>query len=67
MNLSTEQKETHRHGEQTCDSQGGGSRMDWEFEVSRFKPLHLEWISNEVQLYRTRNYIQSLRIDHDGR
>ena len=25
MNLSTKQKQTHRHREQTCDCQGGGS------------------------------------------
>jgi len=25
--------------------------MDWEFEVSRCKLLHFEWISNEVLLY----------------
>ena len=39
MNLSTEQKQTHRHGEQTCGCQGGegGSVMDWEFGVSRCK------------------------------
>ena len=24
MNLSTEKKQTHRHGEQTCDCQGVG-------------------------------------------
>ena len=24
----------------------GGVGMDWEFGVSRCKPLHLEWISN---------------------
>ena len=36
---------------------GGGSGMDWEFEVSRCKLLHLEWISNETLLYSTRNYI----------
>ena len=29
---------------------GGGGR---EFGVSRFKILHLEWISNEVLLYST--------------
>ena len=29
MNLSTEQKQTHRHGEQTCGCQGGG-RREWE-------------------------------------
>ena len=29
--------------------------------------LHLEWISNEVLLYSTRSYNQSLGIEHDGR
>ena len=35
MNLSIEQKQTHRHGEETCGCQGGGggSEMDWEFGV----------------------------------
>ena len=47
--------------------EGGGSEMDWEFEVSRCNLLHLEWISNEVLLYSTENYIQSLGIDHDER
>ena len=44
MNLSTEQKQTHRYGEQTCGWQGGGggSVMDQEFGVSRCKLLHLE-------------------------
>ena len=35
MNLSTEQKQTHRHGEQTYGCQEEESGMDWEFEVSR--------------------------------
>ena len=38
MNLSTKQKQIHRHREQTCSCQGGGEReggMDWEFGVSR--------------------------------
>ena len=63
MNLSTKQKQTHRQGEQTCDFQGEreGSGMDWEFGVSRCKLFHLEWISNEVLLHSTGNYIQSLR------
>ena len=36
MNLSTEQKQAYRHGEQTCGCQGGrgGSGMDWEFGIS---------------------------------
>ena len=27
---------------------------------------NLEWISNESMLYSTRNYIQSLLMEHDG-
>ena len=29
--------------------------------------LHLEWISNEVLLYSTGNYIQSLGIEYYGK
>ena len=50
MNLPTEQKQTHRRGEQTCGCRGGGggSGMDWEFGVNQCKLLPLEWISNEI-------------------
>ena len=53
MNLSTEKKQTHRHGEQICGCQegGGGNGMDWEFGVSRCKLQHLEWINNEILVY----------------
>ena len=69
MNLPTEQKQTHRHGEQTCGCrrEGGGSGMDWEFGVSRCKLLHLDWISNEVLQYIIGNYIQLLVTEHDRR
>ena len=42
MNLSTEKKQTHRHGEHTCGCQGwwGGSGMDWDLGVSSHKLLH---------------------------
>ena len=65
-NLSTEKKQTH--GEKTCGCQegGGGSGIDWEFGVIRCKLLHLEEISNEILLYSTGNYIQSLVMQHDG-
>ena len=56
MNLSIEQKQImDMH---TCGCQGGGegNGMDWEFEVSRCKLLHLEWISNEVLLFSVGNY-----------
>ena len=69
MSLSTEQKQTHRHGQQTCGCQGGGrgSELDWEFGVKRCKLFHLEWISNDVLLYSTGNYILSCMIEHDRR
>mgnify|MGYP007125348988 CR=1 FL=1 len=69
MNLSTKQKQTHGHREQTCGCQGEGeeSGMDWEFGISRCKLLHLEWIINEVLLYSTENNIQSLVIEYDRR
>ena len=38
-----------------------------EFGVGRCELLHLEWISNEVLLYSTGKYIQSLGKKHDGR
>ena len=47
--------------------EGRGSRMDGEFGVGRCKLLHLVWISNEVLLYSTGKYIQSLGTEHDGR
>ena len=37
--------------------EGRGSGMDWEFEISKCKLLYLEWISNEILLYSTGNYI----------
>ena len=43
MNLSTKQKQTHRHREQTSGCQGG---KDWEFGISRCKLLYREWINN---------------------
>ena len=56
------------HGEQTSGCQGGGgeSGMDWEFGISGCKLLYLEWVSNEILLYNTGNYIQSPVMEHDG-
>ena len=36
---------------------GEGMRQIEEFGVGRGKRLHFEWISNEVLLYSTGNYI----------
>ena len=54
MNLSTKKK---TDGEQTCGCQGGGRGMDWESGVDISQLLPLEWISNEILLYSTGNYI----------
>ena len=40
--------------------------MDWDSGVNRCKLLHLECMSNEILLYSTGNYIQSLLMKHDG-
>ena len=48
----------------------GGGGMAWDglkFGVSKCKLLQLEWIGNEVLLYSTGNYIQSLGVEHDVR
>ena len=45
----------------------GGSGIDRELAVERHKLLHLEWIGNEILLYSTGSYIESLGIDHGGR
>ena len=35
---------------------GDGRGKDWEFGVSRFKLLYIEWINDKVLLYTTGNY-----------
>ena len=59
----------HCLGKQTCGCWGErrGSGMNVEFGVSGCKLLYLEWISNEVLLYSTGNYVQSLELEHDSR
>ena len=68
MNLSTEKKQTHGYGEQTCGCQvgGGGVGWTWSLGLNRYKLLHLKWIGNEILLYSTGNYISSLVMEHDG-
>ena len=40
--------------------------MDWEFGISRFKLVYIEWI-NKVLLCSTGNYIQYPVIKHNGK
>ena len=47
--------------------EGRRSEIDRALGVGRCKLLYLERISNEVLLYSSGNYIQSLGKDRDGR
>ena len=47
--------------------EGVGRRMEWEVGVSRCKLLYVEWINNNVLLYRTENYMQYPMISHNGK
>ena len=71
MILSIKQKQIdHGPRVQACGCQGcsgRGSGRDGEFGVGRCKLLHLEWISNEVQLFSTGDSVQSLGLEHDGK
>ena len=69
MNLSTEQKQTHRHGEGTCGCYVEGEWVglsgilgwgDANYCTSNGEAMR-------YYLYITVNYIQSLLIQHDGR
>ena len=66
MNISTKQKQTHRHREQICGCQGGEV---WrrEFGVSRCKLVCMEWMGNKALLYSTMNYIQCPVMNHNGK
>ena len=67
INTSAKQKQTHKYREQTCGCQmGWGDRRGklGEFGISRGKLLYIEWISNKVLVYSSRNYIQYPVINH---
>ena len=49
MNLSTKQKQTHRHKEQTVVAKRVGE-LGKEFGISECKPLYIKWINNEFLL-----------------
>ena len=68
MNLSTKQKQTHRHREQPGGCQwgiGGGGGVDCKFGVSRCKLVYIGWIKNKVLLCSTGSYIQYPVIYHN--
>ena len=47
--------------------EGYGGGMEWEFGISRCKPVYIERINNKVLLYSTGNYIQYPVINHNGK
>ena len=62
-----ENRNTYRHKDLWLPRRKGRERDEQGFGVGRCKLLHLEWMSNEVLLYSTGNYTQSLGIEHDVR
>ena len=51
MDLSTKQKQTHRHREQICGCHGGGEREGWSGSLGLADANdYIEWISNKVLL-----------------
>ena len=59
MSLSTEKNELMDMENWLMVAKGKVERsgMDWEFGIGRCKLLHLVWISNEILLYSTGDYI----------
>ena len=58
MNLSTEKKIMDLENRLVvAKGEGEGVGMDWELRVNRCRLLPLEWISNEILLCSTRNYV----------
>ena len=67
MNLSTEQKQTHRQRIDLWLPRGGGG-VGWTGSLRLIHAnITFRWVNNKVLLYSTGNYIQPLGIDHDGR
>ena len=72
MNLSTRQKQAHRHKEQTFGCQGGkqvgeGRTGSLGLADANYYMLYIGWINNEVLLYSTWNCIQYRVINHKGK
>ena len=49
-----------------ASGEAGGGRIEWEFVVSRYKLLYMEWI-NKILLHSTGNYSQYSVINHNGK
>ena len=70
MNLSTKEQKRNRltdtENRLVVAKWGGG--IGWMGSLGLVDAsYYIEWISNEVLLYKAGNYVQSLAIEHDGR
>ena len=66
--LSMKQKQTHKRTDLWLPrGRGGKEGMEWEFGVSRYKLVYIEWINNKVLWYSTGNYIQYPGTNHNGK
>ena len=66
MNLSTKQKQTHRHREQTHGCQEGVGE-GWIGSMGLADANYIGRINSKVLLYSTENYIQFPVINHNGK
>ena len=67
-NVSTKQTQTHTETRPTAAKrEGWRARDQLGAGVTRCKPLHMEWMNNEVLLYSPGNCIQSPGINHNGK
>ena len=64
MNLSTENKIMDLENRLVVVKGEGKEWGGWGAWVNRYKLLPLEWISNEILVCSTGNYVLSLIIEH---
>ena len=70
MNLSSKQKQTHRHREQICGCQGGvggGDRDGLEAWGWQMQTITFRMDKQNILLNNTGKYIPSPGIDHNGK
>ena len=69
MNASVEQRQTHRHREQTCGCQGVGEGVGWTGSLETENANYYIQNGKAMRSYcrAQGGYIQSLVTEHDGR
>ena len=46
-----------------AEGEGADRGFDWEFCISRYKLVYIEWINNKVLLYSTEKELKSISCD----